>query len=227
MTTQTSRKTPAHWLDAASIAMVAAVVALALWVANHGPTGPIPVHYDLSGQADGWAPRSQVGWMLGGLAAVIGVAMAGLSLYARRAGDDARRRSLRMGQLVGLLSFAGVTGMVAAPLLSSGAPSPGAQMAAMAALFLAIGAFLGRVGPNVAVGVRTPWNYKSRLAWERSNRLAGRLFFLLGLAGLVASPVAPQPLGFTVLLVAVLLAAAASVFESWRVWRDDPDRQPF
>jgi uncharacterized membrane protein len=90
-----------------------------------------------------------------------------------------------------------------------------------------VGAFLGRVGPNVAVGVRTPWTFKSRLAWEKSNRLAGRLFSLLGLIGIVAAPFAPQPAGMMTLIGGVSVAALWSVLESWRVWRADPDRQPF
>jgi uncharacterized membrane protein len=77
------------------------------------------------------------------------------------------------------------------------------------------------------VGVRTPWTYKSRLAWDRSNRLAGRLLFLIGLAGLVSAPWAVQPLALIALIVAILVAAVWSVIESWRVWRTDPDRQPF
>ena len=100
-------------------------------------------------------------------------------------------------------------------------------MAGISLLFLLIGAFLGRVGANPFVGVRTPWAFKSKLAWERSNRLAGRLLFLLGLAGLVTAPFAPQPLGIQALIAGVLIAAVWSVVESWRVWRTDPDRQPF
>ena len=45
-------------------------------------------------------------------------------------------------------------------------------MAVFGLLFAALGALLGRVGPNPWVGVRTPWAYKSRTAWDRSNRLA-------------------------------------------------------
>ena len=63
--------------------------------------------------------------------------------------------------------------------------------------------------------------------FDRSNRLAGRLFFWIGLAGLAAAPFAPQPLGVYALIGAILIAAALSVLESWRVWRDDPERQPF
>lgn len=113
-------------------------------------------------------------------------------------------------------------------MMTGGAlPSPALQMGGVSLLFLAVGAFLGRVGSNVVVGVRTPWAFKSKLAWEKSNRLAGRLLSLLGLTGIVVAPFAPQPAGVLVLIGAVLVAAAWSGFESWRVWRADPDRQPF
>lgn len=215
-------------LDLASIVLIVAVASLAIWVGTAGPTTPIPIHFNLAGEADGWAPRGQGAWMIGGLGVVAAATVGGCSLYARRAqADPARRRSLKSAQLVSLLAFAGCIGLIAFPLFSAAPPSQGAHMALTALLLLAVGAFLGRVGPNVAVGVRTPWNYKSKLAWERSNRLAGRLMFGLGLAGLVAAPVAPQPQGFSALIIGVLIATAWSVFESWRVWRADPDRQPF
>lgn len=215
-------------LDLASIILVGAVASLAIWVGVAGPTTPIPIHFNLAGEADGWAPRGQVAWMVGALGVIAASTIGGCSLYARRAaGDPARRRSLKSAQLVSLLAFAGCIGLIAFPLFSAAPPSQGAHMAVTALLLLAVGAFLGRVGPNVAVGVRTPWTYKSKLAWERSNRLAGRLMFWLGAAGLIASPFIVQPLGLIALIVGVLIAAAWSVFESWRVWRADPERQPF
>jgi uncharacterized membrane protein len=51
--------------------------------------------------------------------------------------------------------------------------------------------------------------------------------FWLGAIGLIASPFVVQPTGMISLIIAVLIAAAWSVFESWRVWRADPERQPF
>ena len=35
------------------------------------------------------------------------------------------------------------------------------------------------------------------------------------------------PYGVTALIAAVIIVAGLSIFESWRVWRADPDRQPF
>ncbi|MBU2396240.1 MAG: SdpI family protein, partial [Alphaproteobacteria bacterium] len=139
-----------------------------------------------------------------------------------------RRRALRYAQLVVVISIPLTSLLIASASLSGATDIGGALPVALISVgFLLIGAFLGRVGPNPFVGVKTPWAYKSRLAWERSNRLAGRLLFIIGLAGLLTAPFAPRPLGLYVLLVAVGVAAVWSVIESWRVWRTDPDRQPF
>lgn len=221
-------------LDIAGMVLVAAQLALALHIGVNGPTGAIPVHFGMDGTADRWGDRMEIAWMLAGLGALSAVVLAGMALAARRAddaarGDAARGRGLRAGQFVSLVALAGVTGLVGFSTLSgdAGGTSPQMQMAGTSLLFAAVGAWLGRVGPNVAVGIRTPWTYKSRLAWDRSNRLAGRLFLIVGLVGLTASAVAPQPLGMQALIVAVLGAAALSIFESWRVWRADPERTPF
>ncbi|MBX9461285.1 MAG: SdpI family protein [Brevundimonas sp.] len=193
-----------------------------------GPAEVMPYHFGADGQADAWAGREAIGGGIAVLGLLTGLFAGGMGAAARRAGDRARARALRSGQLLILLSFLGITLFAGASSLT-GLTSLGAAlpMAGLSALFLLIGAVLGRVGPNPVAGVRTPWSYKSRLAWDRSNRLAGRLFFLIGLVGLAAAPVAPQPLGYQVLVGAVLVAALWSVVESWRVWRTDPDRQPF
>ncbi len=220
--------TPLSALDRATIGTSLLIVAAGVGVFVAGPTELMPYHFGADGRADAWAGREAIGGGIIALGLLTGVMAGGMGAAARRAEDRARARSLRFGQLLVLISLLGVSLFAGATsicgLTSVGAALP---MAGLSALFLLIGAVLGRVGPNPIAGVRTPWSYKSRLAWDRSNRLAGRLFFLIGLAGLAAAPVAPQPLGHLLLIGAVLLAALVSAIESWRVWRTDPDRQPF
>lgn len=215
-------------LDALTGISAVGLVSFGAWVAVAGPEGLLPVHFNASGQADRWGDRVEVAVLLAGLGVMVGVIGGLIGLAVARSEDPARRRGLATAQVVVLIGAIG-SGVLTAALSLSGAPQlePAWPMALTALLLAAIGATAGRVGPNPVVGVRTPWTFKSRLAWDRSNRLAGRLFFWIGLAGLAAAPFAPQPLGLYALLAAVLIAAALSVFESWRVWRTDPDRQPF
>jgi uncharacterized membrane protein len=217
-----------HAADRATLAITVLIVVLGVWVMRAGPTAPMPYHYGFDGQADAWAGRAAVGAGLVGLGLLAGGLAGGMGLAALRAGSAARARALRSGQLMILLTFLTLT-LFAGAVSVTGLTSLGgvAPMAGLSLLFLIVGSLAGRVGPNPVAGVRTPWSLKSRLAWDRSNRLAGRLFFVIGLAGLVAAPVAPQPLGYQLLMVAVVAAGFLAVVESWRVWRTDPDRQPF
>ncbi len=214
--------------DRATMVIGLLVIGAGAGIAFAGPTELMPTHFGFDGQADVWSGREAVGLLVGGLGLGLLLVGGAVGWFARRSEDPPRTRSLRTTQLVVLLGFVGAAlfagGVSLAGLTSIAGPAP---MAGLSALFLLIGAFIGRVGPNPVAGVRTPWSYKSRLAWDRSNRLAGRLFFLIGLAGLAFSAFAPQPLGLEILIGAVLVAGLAAVIESWRVWRTDPDRQPF
>lgn len=224
----TAPNKPGAALNAATVGLALIVAGLGVWTIFAGPTELLPVHYNAAGQADGWGAREQVGGLLFGLAALTLVLGGGMGVAARRTDDPARARALRYAQLVVILSLPLVSLLAASASLSGTTDIGGAvPVALMSLAILLIGAFLGRVGPNPFVGVRTPWAFKSRLAWDRSNRLAGRLFFVIGLAGLLTAPFAPRPLNLYLLLTAIGIAAVWSVVESWRVWRTDPDRQPF
>jgi uncharacterized membrane protein len=226
--TDTRPSAPASALDVATLGISAILLGLGVWIFFAGPTGLMPVHFNVRGEADDWAGRETVGGLILALGLATLALSGGLGHFARKAGDPVRSRALRFAQLVTLISLTGAS-LFAAAVSLSGATSIGtlAPMVAISVLMMATGAFLGRVGPNPVVGVRTPWAFKSKLAWERSNRLAGRLLFLIGLFGLVSAPFMPQPFGVIAVVVAVLVAVVLAAVESWRVWRSDPDRQPF
>lgn len=224
----TAPKKPASALNAATLGLSVIVGGLGVWTVFAGPLELLPIHWNASGQADDWGTRELVGGVLIGLAVLTLLLGGGMGVASRRTDDPARARALRYAQLVVILSLPLVSLLAASASLSGTTDIGGAiPMALISLVLLLIGAFLGRVGPNPFVGVRTPWAYKSRLAWERSNRLAGRLFFIIGLSGLLTAPFAPRPLGLYLLMTGIAVAALWSVIESWRVWRTDPDRQPF
>lgn len=225
------RKPTLSLLDVATAVVVIAIAILAVWIALRGPTGAIPVHFNAAGEADRYGDRSEVALLMGFMALMAAATAGGMGWALHRTDDPARRRGLALGQALSLIAIGGVTLFMTLTMLGAaeGQPTPpmGWMTLGVSALLIVIGAGLGRVAPNPVIGVRTPWTFKSRLSWDRSNRLAGRLFFWLGLAGLAATPFLPGGWTMTALGVAILVAAAWCVFESWRVWRADPDRQPF
>lgn len=218
-------------LDAATAAVTVAIAALATWVWLRAPDVPYPMQFGFDGRVNRWGDKSELVIVFVFMAVILAITGGMMGWYAAATDDAARRRGLRAGQVVSLLAISGVTAIMGWSLLGStagAAPlSIGWTMALTGLILVMVGAGLGRVAPNPLIGVRTPWSYKSRLAWDRSNRLAGRLFFWIGLGLILSAPIAPQPAGAIAMAVLIGVAALWSVFESWRVWRADPDRQPF
>jgi uncharacterized membrane protein len=208
--------------------VVLAQLALAAYTARFGTTGPVPMHFDLAGNPDRWGDRTEAAGAILIIAAIT-AACAGAMAFSLRTSqpDAARRRGLTLGMGL-ILAVVGAVALLpftlATPMFS--AVEAGRMGGAFLCLILAVaGAVLGKVPPNALVGVRTPWSLTSRLAWDRSNRLAGRLFFWGGLIGLPITPLLPSQVAMAGVTTAVLLIAVYVVFESWRVWKSDPDRR--
>jgi uncharacterized membrane protein len=72
--------------------------------------------------------------------------------------------------------------------------------------------------------LRVYWTTHSRLAWERAHRVLGRVLFWGGLVGLAASFVMPWLASIALFVANIALAVALALVESWRTWRNDPDR---
>lgn len=218
-------------LDVATVVIATGILALAIWTLIEGPTTPVAMHFRLDGTPDRFGDRTELGVLLAFMAAMTAITAGMMGWYAGASEEPARRRGLRMGQFISLIAIGGSTAMIAFASLGgafgAAPPSAGWGFALLGLILALVGAGLGRVGPNPLVGVRTPWSYKSRLAWDRSNRLAGRLFFWSGLLLLIGAPIAPQAVTITAIPVLIVVTAGWSIFESWRVWRSDPDRQPF
>jgi len=219
--------------DAVTAVFVVLLSALAFEVARNGPAGPIPVHFDLHGQANGWGDRNTI--------AVLIACVAGFTVLANVVVRITLTRPLAESGLrrtAGLLRGGAVAmGAVVALIFASLALSPamvdpmGRQRLIMACawlLIIGVGAVIGKAAPNPYMGVRTYWAFHSRLAWDKANRLAGRIYFLGGLIGLLATPFIDVGHGLNLNIVLLMLVggggATAAIYESWRVWKNDPER---
>jgi uncharacterized membrane protein len=85
----------------------------------------------------------------------------------------------------------------------------------------AIGFLIPRAHPNWFVGIRTPWTLTSDLSWERTHRIGGPLFIVLGILMIAAGLIAPAQ-AIVVLVVAAIAIVAFLFFYSYRVWKTDP-----
>lgn len=210
--------------EVAAVAATVAETALAAWVRARSAGQSLPLHFGLDGRPDRWGSTGELAsFMVIGAVGNVAV-VAALGWAARRPeASEQRRRGLHLAQSVIVAVFATIALMEAGMALGIG----GTRLPALGLALIAVvlGAAIGRVPPNALVGVRTPWSLSSRLAWDRANRLAGRLFLLLGAVGLAVALLLEPPFAMSLLGCGLVVAAGLAAFESWRVWRTDPERR--
>jgi len=225
-------KTPgsADLLSHARWPLVLIQAALAACISWWGPTGPLPMHFDLTGHVDRWGTREEAAVVMGVLAIVTWITLTLLRLPQLNGPSRGNRLATAAAQLCSLITFAWVTALLAAMglgQLNDGqlADTPAQWGAALLHVtFIVLGAVNGKTTPNRYVGVRNRWTFASRLAWDKANRLFGYLMVAGGVFGLLTLPFVTEDGAWAIAVALPLASCLLTTFESWRVWRLDPER---
>jgi uncharacterized membrane protein len=217
--------------DIAAAVIGALQLALAGYIARYGPQGRLPMHFSIDGAVNRWGSRYEVVAVLVFLAMLtLGLDLAFAMTLRRTRPTAGEARSLAVGRGLSLFILASVTVLMGA--LGLGKLTPDVDqianmrlvLGAIWLVFAVTGGLIGKLGPNRFAGVRVYWTRHSRLAWDKANRLLGRIYFLGGLAGLACLPFLGARQNFTLLMAVTLGGGAIAIVESWRVWRTDPER---
>ena len=211
------------------IAVVVAVTATAglaalAWV-QVPADAQVPIHWGIDGQPNGYAPKAFGLLFTPVLTAGLGALLYLLPRFEPRARNLARsgpayvRVSIAVLGLMVLVQLVVVSAALGRPLDTTALLSVGIGI-----LFMVIGNVLGKVRSNFMFGVRTPWTLSSDLAWNRTHRLVGRLFVLLGILVIPAGIVGGGWPFFVVLMAGVVVILVVGYVYSYRVWKSDPDR---
>lgn len=194
--------------DRITLAVIAALVLGTLAVFPALPA-QVPIHMDLHGDVDGFAPRA-----LG--AAILPLSTLFVFAVTRLGGGD--RPGARRAAVLTVL-FLGALQVLILKMALAGSTSAGTALAAVLGAFdLALGLVLPRVRRNRWIGIRLPWTLASDENWARTHVFAGRLFVASGLSSLAACLVAPS-VATPIAIVTVLLATAAASVYSHRLSR--------
>ena len=102
-----------------------------------------------------------------------------------------------------------------------------AVFSAVGLLFIVLGNYLGKVRKNFFIGIRTPWTLASDEVWNRTHRMGGWVFVLIGFFMFLNAFVAlPEGL----LIWSIVLLALVPVVYSYFLYRklegfvpDDPE----
>lgn len=204
------------WVSLSATALAFAVTAL---VYSRLPD-PIPVHWNVAGQPDGFAAR-WIGAFLLPLTAA-GVYL----LFELLPAIDPRRQNyekfietyyfLRRTIVLFMVLLHALT--LYAILFGDGLLSSWLVMAAVGLMFVLIGNYLPRVRSNWFVGIRTPWTLSSEVNWRKTHRRGGQVFVPGGLILLAAAflPAAWQSL---IVFVVIALVAGLPILYSYYLFR--------
>ena len=210
-----------------SLLILAVMAGFSLWANARIPAGAeIPVHFDATGTPDRYGSRFEGLWLMPL------VTIAGAALFAALPKIEPRRTHLLQSHraflaiwMVTLTVLAGIHGAA----VMSAVPGQSVDMMIVVAglvglMFIVIGNYMSKIRSNFLMGVRTPWTLTSELSWNKTHRLVGRLFIILGVAMILLAFVdAPLVMVWLVIGGTIGILLVALVY-SYVVWRSDPNK---
>ncbi|MEK7167698.1 MAG: SdpI family protein, partial [Patescibacteria group bacterium] len=85
---------------------------------------------------------------------------------------------------------------------------------------IVLGNYLGKIKPNWFMGIRTPWTLSSEVVWNKTHRMGGRLFIILGLT-LMIVPWLPALWGMILLFSGIILLVLGTFIYSYIAYRQE------
>jgi len=92
-------------------------------------------------------------------------------------------------------------------------------------MFMLIGNYMGNFRPNYFVGIKVPWTLNSDEVWIRTHKLAGKLWFWGGLAGIVLYFITER-LDWVIIPLTILLVLVPMVY-SYIIYQKAGDKKPW
>jgi uncharacterized membrane protein len=206
-------------VDPSTLLALLIVVAQILIAVGTYPFLPdsVPSHFNAAGQVNGYLPKWINAILFPGISlALFFILRFAMQISPRLGNANQRRANTQVVNLilVGILLFMLVIQLtITAYALGLPVDISFVISLAISVLFVFLGNFLGKLRRNFWAGIRTPWTLASDIVWERTHRLGGWLFVLVGLIGIVTSFFAP--LRIWGLMVPLILAIVITVVYSY------------
>lgn len=198
------KKIDKKWLLLTSLLiLLPVIIGLVLW--NKLPD-TLPTHFGLDGQADGFSSKFE---------AVVGMpfVMLGLHLFAvfvtsrdPKAGNVTPKMQKLVYWIIPVILLV-IQLMVYGSALGWIHGQARIGNVILALIFIVIGNYLPKIKQNYTVGIKLPWTLDNEENWNKTHRLAGRLWVFAGLFFLVN---ALFPFSNAYLFAAMLIGAVVA-----------------
>ena len=210
-------------VELVQLAIMAGMFAVAAWAWPQVPDR-LPVHWNLQGEVDRYGGKFEGLLLLPFVTLGLYLLLLFVPLIdPGRLNYQNFRKAYNAIRIALVLFMALIYGLLIYSAFGNQGNTTTVILLAMGALFIVLGNFMGKIRPNWFVGVRTPWTLSSKLSWDKTHRLAGWLFVLMG--GLfVLLALVQTTWMFIVVFTINALCILWMVLYSYLVYRGDPDR---
>jgi uncharacterized membrane protein len=201
--------------------LVVTAVAVSIFYYSKLPD-QMATHWDASGQPNGYSNRFLGAWLLPLIMAVVWLILRAIPHIDPRRANYEKFSGMYDALVILILGFMLVMHVVVL-MAATGAPIRMERVAMpVVGVFIAImGLLIPKAHPNWFVGIRTPWTLTSDLSWERTHRIGGPLFVVLGLLMVATTFIMPE-VAIWVLVVAAVGIVLFLFAYSYQVWKEDP-----
>lgn len=183
---------------------------------------PMPTHWNVQGQVDGYSPRPVGAFLMPLIMIAIAVLIPVLPKIDPRGRNYEKfdttyftimNATVTLMLVIHVFALAAALGMS----VSIGRLIP----ATIGLLFIVMGNVFPRVRPNWMVGIRNPWTLSSDRVWERTHRVGGYLMLGLGVLLLLAGPFAPATVAFVLVVGGTIAVVLGITIYSYVLWRQE------
>lgn len=81
-------------------------------------------------------------------------------------------------------------------------------------LFIVLGNYLPKIKPNYFIGIRTPWTLENETVWQKTHRLGGKVFVVMGVLMMFTAFVA-NAWRFVLFMIIVFVGTIYIVIQSY------------
>jgi uncharacterized membrane protein len=201
---------------------LAAIVGIALLSVIFYPALPdvIPIHWDVNGQPDNFAPKLQALTLVPvGALLLYGILYFAPLLDPKRANLERSADTYRLIRTVVMLFFLFIHAATIYATLQGNQMLDTAWMTvAMGVLFIILGNYMPRMKPSWIAGIRTPWTLSSDTVWIKTHRIGGWAFVISGLI-ICLTAFLPPTISTGMMVVAIAGAIIVPIAYSYMIWQ--------
>lgn len=203
------------------ISLIPIVFLTAIW---QKLPGRIPLHYNLSGEADRYGSKTEL-IVLTGILFVLNIGTYFLLANIHRI-DPKKKYSTENLFLVKRFAFiiaffmSALSCYIIYTALTTGAGfSSKFIVALMGLMFAAIGNYMHNIKPNYFAGIRLPWTLENEENWKHTHRIGGKIWFAGGLILTALAFFLPAKTESIAMNIIIAVMVIVPVIYSYRFYR--------